>query len=318
LKANPAYWEGRPLLPGLIIKIIPDGIVRVLELKKGTVDFLQNDIEPDLLPWLQKRTDSKISIIDGTTFQYLGMNLEHPVLRHAGARQAIAQAIDQKSMVTHLLKGLAQPATGLLSPSNWAYEPAVTRWAYDPEEAKRLLEQAGFPDPDGAGPLPRFKLSYKTTSLEFRRRMAEALKEQLSKVGIELEVRSYEWGTFYSDVKKGNFHLYSLSWVGVSDPDIYFDLFHSTSAPPHGNNRGRYRNHQIDELLERGRHSLDPRERKRIYSDVQKILAVELPYVPLWWTKNVVVMKRTLSGFVPYPDGDLISFKNVFLGAPSA
>ena len=197
-----------------------------------------------------------------------------------------------------------------------AYERSVSSLPYDPEEAKRLLDNAGFPDPDGDGPLPRFKLSYKTTTLDLRRRIAEAFKEQLSRVGIELEVRTYEWGTFYGDIQKGNFHLYSLSWVGITDPDIYFNLFHSSSIVPYGNNRGRYRNPEIDRLLERGRNSLSPEERKQIYRRVQKILAVELPTIPLWWAKNVVLMKRNIEGFVPFPDGDLISLKNVSIASP--
>ncbi len=316
LKANPSYWGGQPGLSGLVFKMIPDAIVRSLEFKKGTVDFIQNDIEPDNLIWFEKNTNASILTQQGTIFQYLGMNLDHPILKIREVRQAIAYAIDREAIIRHLLKGLAMPATGLLSPSHWAYERSVPRLPYDPEEAKRLLDHAGFPDPDGDGPLPRFKLSYKTTTLDLRRRIAEAFKEQLSRVGIELEVRTYEWGTFYGDIQKGNFHLYSLSWVGITDPDIYFNLFHSSSIVPYGNNRGRYRNPEIDRLLERGRNSLNPEERKQIYSRVQKILAVELPTIPLWWAKNVVLMKRNIRGFVPFPDGDLISLKNVSIASP--
>jgi len=316
LKANSSYWEGSPGVSGLVFKIIPDAIARSLEFKKGTVDFIQNDIEPDMLPWLKKNTDAFIITHQGTIFQYIGVNLDHPILKVREVRQAIAYAIDREAIIRHLLKGLAAPATGLLSPSHWAYEPSVPRFPYDPEEAKRLLDRAGFPDPDGDGPLPRFKLSYKTTTLDLRRRIAEAFKEQLARVGIELEVRTYEWGTFYGDIQKGNFHLYSLSWVGITDPDIYFTLFHSRSTPPSGNNRGRYRNPEVDQLLEEGRKSLNLEERKRIYGGVQKILALDLPTIPLWWQKNVVVMKRNIAGFVPYPDGDLTSLKNVSF-APS-
>lgn len=316
LKANRLYWDGPPSVSGLVFRVMPDAIVRALEFKEGGVDLLQNDIEPDMLPWLARNTDAAIQVSQGTIFQYIGVNLDHPILRVPEVRQAIAHAIDREAIIRHLLKGLAVPATGLLSPSHWAYEPQVPRFPYDPEKAKRLLDRAGFRDPDGDGPLPRFKLSYKTTTLDLRRRIAEAFKEHLSRVGIGLEVRTYEWGTFYGDIKKGNFHLYSLAWVGVTDPDIYFNLFHSGSIPPHGDNRGRYRNTEIDALLERGRTSLNPRDRRLIYSRVQKLLARDLPAIPLWWAKNVVVMNPHLRGFVPYPDGDLISLKNVVLASP--
>ena len=317
LKANASYWNGAPRVSGLVFKIIPDAIVRVLEFRKGTVDLIQNYFEPDMLPWLEQHSRAAISSAQGTNFQYLGMNLEHPILRHREVREAIACAIDRDAIIRHILKDLAVPATGLLAPEHWAYEPAVAPIRFDPERAKRLLDEAGFPDPDGDGPLPRFKLSFKTTNLDLRKRIAEALKEQLARVGIELEVRGYEWGTFYADVKKGNFHLYSLEWIGVVDPDIYYHLFHSASVPPNGNNRGRYRNAEIDALLERGRSEMNVDDRRHIYGEVQRILARDLPYIPLWWWRNVAVMQPTLRGFELYPDGNLISLRKVSFAPPA-
>lgn len=317
LKANPSHWEGTPPLEGLVFKVVPDAMVRVLEFKKGSIDFMQNDLEPDVLPWIERNTDADIEARAGTTFQYIGINLTHPVLRHKKVRQALALAIDRKSIIRHLIKDLGTAATGLLSPLNWAYEGAVHQWPHDPEQAKRLLDGAGFSDPDGNGPRSRFKLSFKTTNLDLRRRIAEALKEQLQRVGVELEIRTYEWGTFFSDIKKGNFHLYSLAWVGIQDPDIYYQIFHSASVPPNGDNRGHYSNARVDQLLEKGRRTMDTTERKRIYGEVQRILAEDLPYIPLWWWKNVVVKTPSLQGFVPYPDGDFTSLKKVALRSPT-
>ena len=311
LKAIADYWEGKPSLAGLVFKSVPDAMVRVLEFKKGSIDFMQNDIEPDVLPWLKRNTDADIDAYQGTTFQYIGINLTHPILKRAKVRQALALAIDRDRVIHHLLKDTATAANSLLSPLNWAHAGKVQRWSYDPERAKQLLDEAGFGDPDGDGPRPRFHLSYKTSNIALSRRIAEALKEQLQQVGIELEIRSYEWGTFFSDIKKGNFHLYSLAWVGVMDPDIFFQIFHSASVPPHGDNRGRYSNHEVDRLLERGRTTNDVLARKLIYGDVQEILAADLPYVPLWWWKNVIVKKPLIDAFTPYPDGDLISLKKV-------
>lgn len=311
LKANPHYWEKKPQLAGLIFKAIPDAMVRVLEFKKGSIDFLQNDIEPDVIPWIDKNTDAVVKAHQGTTFQYIGINCSHPVLRDSRVRRALAYSIDRDAIINRLLKNTSVAASGLLSPLNWAYNDQVARWPYDPAKAKQLLDAAGYRDPDGDGPQPRFRLSYKTTNVDLRRRIAEALKEQLAQIGVELEIRTYEWGTFFSDVKKGNFHLFSLAWVGIHDPDIYYQLFHSASFPPNGDNRGRYRNAPLDALLERGRATTDRAERKEVYSKAQEILAQDLPYIPLWWVKNVVVHKRNLHGFVPYPDGSFVSFKQV-------
>ena len=314
LRANPNYWEGSPRLDGVVFKIVPDALVRVLEFKQGGIDFMQNDLEPEMLPWLKNNTDAHIEMNQGTTFQYIGINLTHPILRHQKVRQAIACAIDRDSIIRHLLKNIVSAAGGLLSPHNWAYDQSAHRWPYDPARAEQLLDEAGFMDPDGNGPRPRFRLSFKTTNIDLRRRIAEAFKEQLQQVGIELELRSYEWGTFFSDIKTGNFHLYSLAWVGIEDPDIYHQIFHSSSVPPNGDNRGRYRNSEVDRLLEQGRVTLERSERQMIYRNVQRRLAEDLPYVPLWWWKNVIVKQPGLRGFVAYPDGELISLKKAELG----
>ncbi len=95
------------------------------------------------------------------------------------------------------------------------------------------------------------------------------------------------------------------------DPDILFQIFHSSSVPPNGDNRGHYVNAEVDRLLERGRATIEPAERKRIYGEIQRLLADDLPYVPLWWWKNVIVNKPSIKNFTPYPDGDLISLKHI-------
>ena len=205
------------------------------------------------------------------------------------------------------------PATGVLSPLNWSYEPAVEVYGYDPEKAKRLLDEAGYRDPDGPGPAKRFTLTYKTSQNELRRRIGEAIQGLLGEVGIDVKMRSYEWGTFFSDIRKGNFQIYTLTWVGITDPDIYYYLFHSKSIPPDGANRGAYLNPEMDLLIERGRVLQDREERKEVYGRIQKILARDLPYVSLWNEVNVVVVDPRVRGFVLRPDGDFLSLKDVWI-----
>jgi peptide/nickel transport system substrate-binding protein len=294
-------------------RVVPDDTVRALEVDKGALDLVENALEPDNVDWLAGRPDVCVRRAPGTTFQYLGFNIADPLLSQLAVRQAIAHAIDRESLIRHLLGGAARPATGLLSPEHWAYEANVPTYPYDPTAAKRLLDGAGYRDPDGEGAGVRFRLSYKTSTLDSRRRIGEALQAMLGAVGIGLDVRSFEWATFYDDVRRGHFQLYSLAWIGVNDPDFYYSLLHSTMKPPAGNNRGGFADAEIDRLTTLGRRTFEPTERQRIYADVQRRAAAELPFVPLWWTDNVIVQSKRLCGFVPFPDGSLVSLTTAWL-----
>ena len=309
LSAYPGYFEGPSPTRRLLFRIIPEDAVRLLEMEKGNLDLIQNAFPPDALPRLKANPRLKIMQATGSTYSYLGFNLKDPILRDRQVREAIAFSINREEITEHIFKKLAHPATGLLPPSHWAYSPAVTDYSYQPDRARRLLDEAGYPDPEG--PAPRFRLTHKTSQNELARRVVEVIQRQLSLVGIAVEIRSYEWGTFYADIKSGNFQLFTLSWVGIQDPDIYYNVFHSGSVPPNGSNRGFYANAAVDRLVEEARGALDAEKRKTLYAEVQKIISEDLPYASLWHADNVAVMKKEVEGYTLYPDGDFYSLKEV-------
>lgn len=313
---NPAYPLGAPWLAGIVFTVVPDAVSRLLELKHGGLDLVQNGIDPDALGWLQRQPDIVVFTRPGTTFQYLGMNLHDARLADVRVRQAIAHAIDRQAIIRTLLKGLATPASGLLPPTHWAYNAQVTTYAYDPNRAKELLDAAGYSDPDGDGPALRFRLSYKTTTVDLRRRIAEVFQQQLAAVGIGLDIRTYEWATFYNDIKKGDFQLYSLAWVGIEDPDIYYLTCHSSQTPPEGSNRGGFHEESIDALTTTARRTLDREERVRLYAEVQSRLAELVPTIPLWWTTNVAAMHRRLRGYEIQPNASYVSLKDAWIEEP--
>jgi peptide/nickel transport system substrate-binding protein len=311
-EANPDYFGGAPKVNRVVFKIIPDETVRTLELQQGGVDLVQNALSPDMLPVVEKQ-GLKVVTQESIIINYLAFNLEDQILKNVKVRQALAYAIDRQIIVDNLLKGHATLATGLLSPANWAYESNVQTYTYNIEKAKTLLDEAGYPDPDSDGPEARFKLVYKTSTDTLRRQIGEVLQDQLKKVGIEIEIQSFEWAKFYEDLKSGNFQIVTSNWVGVTEPDMFYSVFHSKMAPPNGRNRGRYVNPRIDELTVKGQLVLDGQERKKVYSEIQKILAEDLPYIYLWYPHNVIVMSKRVQGFTPYPDGDFVSLKDVWI-----
>jgi peptide/nickel transport system substrate-binding protein len=223
-------------------------------------------------------------------------------------RRAICEAIDVGPILEHKFHGLAIPATGMLPHDHWAYAPEPG-CRHDLADAKRLLDQAGYPDPDGDGPRPRMTLAYKTSTDRFRRAIALVFKEQLSKVGIEVELRSLEFGTFYNDVRHGNFELFSMKWAAVVEPDLMRYVFGSEFVPTKENgyggfNREAYRNPALDVLLTQAEQA-DRDERKALYAQVQTILSRDLPYLPLWHESSVAIASDRLLDYKPSAHGFL-------------
>lgn len=311
LRANRDYYGGVPRVEEVLFRVIANDTTRMLELKKGGIDLIQNALPPYALKFFDRQEGLKIVEAEGVNYSYMGFNLEDPVLSDVRVREAISRAIDRETIIRYSLKGTATPATGVISPLLWAHNPDLPRFDYDPAYSKQLLDEAGHPDPDGDGPALRMSFSYKTSTNKLANEIAEVIREQLRQVGIGMEKRSYEWGTFFADIKSGNFTLYTLTWVGLTDPDFLSVILHSNNVPPKGANRGRYSNPAVDRLLDASRVETDQSERKRIYGEVQRLAAEDLVYVSLWHHRNVVVMKEGITGFEIYPLGDYISLKDV-------
>lgn len=310
LDRNPYHEADPSAIRGVAFKVVPDPTVCALELIKGVTQFAQNILPPALAAYLRGRGGLRVEQSHGSTYQYLEFNFHDPILADLRVRRAIAMAIDRDAIVAAIMHGTARVATGMLAPENWAYEPNVARYPYDPQASRALLDAAGYRLRAGGN---RFALVYKTTQGEERRLLAEALAAMLARVGIELRIQSYEWPTFYSDIQRGNFDVTSLAWIGINDPHHYYIVFDSAMTPPKGLNRSGYSNPQMDSLLEDAETALDPVRRKAIYGAVQKLAARDLPYVSLWWQDNVAVMSSEVSGFQPFPNGSLRSFTAISL-----
>ena len=306
------YFDGLPRNRGIVMKIVPDDIMRGLELRKATADLVVNDLPPDMVYQLEKEGLS-LSKAPGVDYQYVGFNLRDAVLKDVRVRQAIGHAIDRQAIVDHLRRGLATVADSMLPPTNWAHEPNVLVLDYDPERAKALLDEAGFRDPDGDGPRSRLFLSYKTTSTEFPRLQAAVIQQNLRDVGIDVDVRSYEFATLYADILKGNFQMYALQWVGgaLADPDILRRVFHSLQVPPAGFNRGRFSDPDVDRLIEDASNATDYETRRQLYGKVQQLLADAAPYISLWHRTNFALAQPALEGIRLSPQGDFTFLRNV-------
>jgi peptide/nickel transport system substrate-binding protein len=277
---------------------VKDATVRVLKLLRGEIDLLQNDLSPELVNFLQKRDDIAVSRVRGSNFTYLGFNLDDPIVGRLVVRRAIAHAIDREAIIRYVMGGAAHPASALLPPEHWAGNPGLEKTPYDPVAARTLLAGLGYT------PQRPLRITYKTSTDAFRVRLATVLQSQLSQVGIEVDLRSYDWGTFYGDIKAGNFQMFSLSWVGIKSPDIFRYAFHSTSMPPNGANRGRFRDAEVDRLIVAAGRGATLEAQAARYRTLQVRLLDELPYVPLWYEDHVFAVRRGVSGYRLGLDGN--------------
>ncbi|MCL4558630.1 MAG: ABC transporter substrate-binding protein [Deltaproteobacteria bacterium] len=312
LDAYDGYWRGPPGIKHVVFRVIPDDLMRVLELEKGSIDMLVNAVPPDSIESLEHDRHIKFIIGPGNNYEYIGFNMKDPILRIKEVRQAIAYAIDRPGIIRYVLFGQAEPAAGILPPWNTAYNPDLRQYTYDPSRAKRLLDQAGFPEKDGY----RFVLDYKTSNNPLSMRVAQAIAYELGQVGIKVDLRSYEWATFYNDIRHGNFQMYTLRWVNVMDPSIFYYAFDSKAVPPYGANRGYYSNPEVDRLIGRAMELLNINDSAPLYRRVQSLIAGDLPYISLWYMNDVTALRDRVHGFEPFPGGGYIGIEKAFIGAP--
>jgi peptide/nickel transport system substrate-binding protein len=301
IERNPLSWGALPRIERVRFAVVPDAITESLELEKGSGDVAVNSLPMDSLPVLATRPNLQVEDTGGTQVQYLAFNLRDPLLADVRIRQAIACAIDRGLLIKTLLLGRAQPAVSLLPASHWAFTGDVARYDYDPARAARLLDEAGRKP--GAGGV-RFHLAMKTSTDADVRLLGAVLQQQLARVGIALDLHSYEFATFYSDVTRGAFQMYSLRWIGGNEqPDIFSLAFSTARFTPKGSNRGHYSNPRLDALLDDAAASPDTARRRADYVEAQQILARDLPAINLWYRNTIVVHNRRLTHVSPTPSG---------------
>ena len=287
VERNDDYWGDKARLARVRFAVIPDSTTEALELRKGSADVaINSSMSPDAVLTLERNLQLAVERGPGTRLAYLGFNLRDPILKDIRVRQAIAYALDRPPMIDYLWRGQAQPARSVLPTQSWAYNGDVPPYDHNLDKAKQLLDAAGYRVASG----PRFHIAMKTSTDENTRLMMAVIQQQLRDVGIAIDIRSFEFATFFADVTHGAFQMYGLRWIGGNeDPDIFEYAFHSSKFPPNGANRGYYSNPRVDALIDKARREVDPSVRKPLYAELQRILAEELPYIDLWYLDNVLV-----------------------------
>jgi len=309
-------WQGNTLLlersashgvQAIRFEAVKDPVTRVLKLVRGELDFVQNDLPSHLLPYLQQQKGLHLASRPSTTFAYLGLNLQDERLQDVRVRRALALAVDRNKLKRAILGDLPVLAETVLTPTHWAATD-LPQTPFDPLAAEKLLDAAGFPR--GADGI-RFTLTYRTSTDPTRLDLATAIADMWQRIGIKVDIESLEWGGFYARIKRGDFQVFSLAWVGITDPDIYRLILHSSMWPPKGANRGRYANADVDTWLDEAAATTNQEERKALYAKVEKRMHEDVVYIPLWFEPVISVTGSRISGFAPRPDGSLVGLQFV-------
>ena len=280
-----------PKIDRVLFKIIRDESTLFLKTIKGDIDIVQSDMPAQSVSKFEVHENFKVYKFLGLKMNYLLLNLKDQVFTK-GVRDAIASAIDIDSIIKYKLSSLGIPATSLLTPDNPFFNKNLKRKKFSLEKAKKVSS------------LVDSELSIKTSSSGTAVENGRVISNQLNSAGFKSSLQSYEWGTFYSDIKSGNFQIAIMRWVGATDPDIYRVAFHSKELPPAGRNRGFYINPKLDKLLEKGKTTEDPLQRKNLYLKVQEMIHDDLPIIPLWYNTDVAIVNNRVLNYTPPLNGD--------------
>lgn len=317
LEANDDYYLGRPYLDRVIYRIIPDQTVMVTELRTGGIDMMTQP-PPEVIASLEADPNLNIMTIDTLAYTFFGFQLENPLFQDLAVRQAISYAIDMETIVEFILLGYGQEATGPFPSGMWAFNPDARRYSYDLDKAMNMMAEAGWtPGSDGILQKDgqRFEFTLETNQgNELREQMVVIIQEQLSELGIKVNVSVLEWPTFVDRLLSANFEAVVVGWTGTADPDGYgYTVWHSTQFP--GRNTSKYANERVDWLLDEARREMDIELRAKYYQEVHAILAEEQPYVFGYFADQVYAVHKRFTGFVPTPqrDGIHLSLPRVWI-----
>ncbi len=300
LRANSYWHRGMPKYPKLRLVVIRDDNTRALRMLAGQGDVAIASIPPLLLPMFQDDERFETRSADGISTMYLGFHTKSPKVDDVRVRRAIGYAIDRELLVRAKYDGLARVTESWIPHNHWAEVDSLPPRSFDPDRARALLDAAGFPDPPGSE--PRMRLVLRTTSERFRQSLARAIAAMLRDVGIEVDVRPSETATLISDLNRGRFEITLLQVPEVVEPHVLSWFFDSSRIPgpkTEGANRWRYENEELDRLFELGRTQVDRKQRRAAYERVQRILARDIPVLPLWQPDTIVVVRRGSSIDVP-------------------
>jgi peptide/nickel transport system substrate-binding protein len=291
LKRHEGYYKGPAPIATLDFHIIKDDATAAIALRNGEIDVLMRQSKEEQLQIL-KEAGFKMNHVDNYASSLKVMNLSDPILKDVRVRQAIAHAIDYAAITEAIAPSLQGTATSLLMPWMDVYSKDAPTYGYDPEKAKKLLAEAGYPD--------GFVLKTLGTSAQGVTEQQQFEIDYLSQVGIKMELELVDTPTFNQRRNKGDFMTASRLLPAINPDMILFSYLHPSNIAPKGLNGARYDNPELTATIEAARAEAEPERRMELYAKAQKIAMTDLPYLPatssnVFWPSKTEVNGVTIN-----------------------
>lgn len=314
LEAFNDYFEGRPKLDSIVLKIVPDNSARVVALESGDLDLVLSPLSPQDVTRMQGKAGFKVNRMPAAGYTYISLNTADPALSDVKVRQALSYLVNREQILSTIYKGIGQVAKGPIPPGMWAYASDVPSYDYSPDKAKALLDQAGWKaaadgvrSKDGK-PL---KLTIRThTEDPDRRQVIEVLQAEFTKAGIQADTNVIDFASLINDMTAGKYQIAVIGWLNLANPDRA--MFRQFTVGGAGN-YGKYNNPEVDKLIKDARGTLDQAKAKELYQDATRKIIADAPYIFLQYQEYITIHKSNLNGFVMNPVQYFYSLKDVTL-----
>ena len=302
LEKNPDYWKGAVKLDRVVYRPIVEDQARLTELMTGAVDLIVG-VPPDFVGQLEGSPKVSIARQVGAHVWYLGINNQKKPFDDKRVRQALNYAVNKDAIVKDVLKGTGAVSKGPVLPNTWGADAALKAYPYDPQKAKQLLAEAGYPN----GFSTTLWVPESGSGMQSPVAMSTVMQSNLKAVGVNVTLQTMEWGAFLAKLRSQEQELFALSWMaGTEDPDmVMYPLLHSSQWTPNGPNRALYKNTRFDELLTQARLVTDQAERAKLYREAQKILVDDAPWIFVDHEVQISASSKRVQGFKLHPSFDL-------------
>jgi peptide/nickel transport system substrate-binding protein len=300
LEKNPTYWKsGFPKTNQLVMRFVTDASARLAQLRAGQLDFTV-DLAPDQKAEIER--DPNVSVVSRPSFNvgYLALNPSYKPLSDVRVRQAIAHAINQAAIVKSFWQGAGENSPHFLPAAlSWGRAPNLKPYEYNPQKAKQLLAQAGFPN---GFDLDLWYMPVSRPYFPTPKPIAEAFAADLKAVGIRVNLKTKDWTAYLADrLKSPGYQSFMLGWTGdYGDPDsFYYPHF----GPGGTKDLGNWKNDELLKLLDQVRQKSDRTERSKLYAQVDEIVHREAIRLPIVHSEPLLVQRKTIKDWVPSPLG---------------